>query len=95
MKVIYLVWGSAGCYDDFREWTVAAYEQEADADAHVDAAQKWNDENWHKSNYFDLKNPYDPDTYPASDNQYCVVGIEITDKFVPVVQQDTTQASEA
>ena len=85
MKTIYLVWGCAGEYDDFREWTVAAYEQESEAVKHMQACIQWNDENWRKSGSLYLTNPYDPESHPARDNEYWVSGMEVTDKFAAVV----------
>ena len=60
---IYIVFGTSGEYSDRSEWAVAAYEVEANAEAHVTAAKKWLQENvnlW-EIDWNNLpENPYDP-----------------------------------
>ena len=67
MSKIYIVYGNTGEYSDRREWTVAAYADEAMAREHAELAMRWYQENdafeqsrkesdWQQKN----PNPYDP-----------------------------------
>ena len=71
-KFVYLVLGETGSYDDFRDWTVAAFSTQQAADA---LAKRLN--NWCKENPYNRNCPLDPNyqnDYPATN--YTVVPVE-------------------
>lgn len=61
---LYIVHGSTGEYSDHRSWTVAAYKDEAMAQAHVKAALDWVEKNVDPNASYSerdkYKNPFDP-----------------------------------
>lgn len=56
MVKIYIVIGSVGVYEDFREWNVVAYQDSHTAAVHRDLAQKFSDDFIYRN---EEKSPYD------------------------------------
>lgn len=66
-KKIYIVTGNCGEYSDYREWPVAAYDDEALARAHAEAAKQWFNSSRYAQNPYEYhdeenspRNPFDP-----------------------------------
>jgi hypothetical protein len=59
---IYVCYGATGEYSNWDEWTIAAYESEGMAKAHIAAAEKWYQEHdcYKLRNEREFHNPFDP-----------------------------------
>lgn len=96
MKIIYIVQGSSGQYDDYREWNVRAYTTDAAAEAHRQRAQQaanevtkrrqeiW-DEYENDLSVFDRLNaatinPHDPEMSWDTPLSYTVVSLELSEE---------------
>lgn len=85
MSKLYIVTGTTGEHSDRREWTVAAYWDEATAQAHAVKAKEWYDEHrCLERRYHDNepKNPFDPFMYvDYTGTDWTVVWVEFRDKL--------------
>ena len=93
---VFVIVGSAGEYDEYREWNVAAFTKEAKAREYADNAQRWasaatahfrnlalhwaDQERWLKK----FKSPYDPE-WQVYDTSYNVQSVPLHAEALAVV----------
>jgi hypothetical protein len=84
-KTIWVVYGTTGEYSDRSTWDIAAYPNEADAQAHADAATKF----YCDERVFELRhktkpiNPYDKNAdCDYTGTEWGIYPVELHEKFV-------------
>jgi hypothetical protein len=88
-KVLYVVIGSEGEYEDYREWMVKAFKDEQKAQTYRDKCQRWIDHVLEIANELDEPawslryktedNPYDPGCRVSTNTSYDVEEVEYED----------------
>lgn len=101
MSKLYIVSGTTGEYSDRHDWTVAAYADEAKAQAHAEAAKRW----YQATDYFeryqsewdDAKNPKNPfDPFMSCDytgTSWSVGCVELRDDLPSEAEPMTSEAA--
>ena len=84
MRNVWIVMGETGEYSDYREWNVAGYTTEEEAEKHKNAAQREADKvnNGDIQTRHGFKNAYDTQFYcDYTGTRYNVVMVEVHESF--------------